>query len=465
METENRRVSSHGRGLPGGRPRVAHYFPDTEGMREDEVARIKLGRLRDLAEELGYNSLFDVALAEARHSPKEKQRFLEEGGLEEFFYSFRSQRRRKDEQINGQDRKIDEDICDMSRRIYMREWKRLLGDNKLKNAVMNGDSADDFSQPYFSELYAQMDSLAPQLFALINSLVPDISKRSEKYAIDKAIENDKENADLEIIDLTVDEDATPQSKVEKRQRKENRIVVALSVLTYATTTGNSVFQRWISKLLHTYQTPKKMLLLLHELGICMSYGVLFPARPKTGIATLQETQQTSPASPSVTAANQEETQQNIFPESMIPKPQLGTSGTAITPITEKMLPVTKTRMPAKSFAQFLRELRMAETHDSENARIDTKANSQHSSSQTHPASAIPAPDTTTSQSFFRTSAAPLQTDGQDHPPKRIRVSDPMAAVRVPRKPLVTPSYVKDFDLSTLQKSELNTFPYGQRRQS
>jgi hypothetical protein len=128
MESENRRVSSHGRGLPGGRLRVAHYFPGTEGMREDEESSIKLGRLRDLAEELGYNSLFDVALAEARHSPTEKQRFVEEGGLEEFYCTFRSQRRRKDvkanEQLNEQNRKIDEDICDMSRRIYMKEWKQ-----------------------------------------------------------------------------------------------------------------------------------------------------------------------------------------------------------------------------------------------------------------------------------------------------------------------------------------------------
>jgi hypothetical protein len=216
-----------------------------------------------------------------------------------------------------------------------------LGDNKLKNAVMNGDSADDFSQAYFSELYAQMDSLAPQLFTLINCLVPDINKRNEKNAFDDATENDKENADLEIIDLTVEEDTTPQSKMEKLQRKENRIVVAMSVLTYASNIRNSFFQRWISKLLHTYQLPKKMLILLHELGICISYGKPFAARPKIGIATFQETQPT-------TTANLEETQQNAqfgnLPESMIPKSQLGTSGMATTSIPEKMLPVTATPM-------------------------------------------------------------------------------------------------------------------------
>jgi hypothetical protein len=335
---------------------------------------------------------------------------------------------------------------------------------------MNGDSADDFSQPYFSELYAQMDSLVPQLFALINYLVPDISKRSEKDAIDDAIENNKENADFEIIDLTVDEDATPQSNAEKRQRKENRIVIALSILTYASNIRNSVFQRWITKLLHTYQTPKKMLLLLHELGICMSYGRLFPARPKTGIATLQETQQTSPASPSVTAANQAETQQNTFPASMIPNARLGTSGMATTAIPENMLPVRETLMSPQSIFRQLKAERCAR-----NARFAAKANSQRSSSQTQPASSIPTPDTATFQSLLRTSEGALQTDGQGHPPKRLCISDPTPAVRVPRKPLVTPSYgkdfpfkfrptqvhtryvAKDFDLSTLQTSELNTY--------
>ena len=558
METENRRVSSHGRGLPGGRPRVAHYFPDTEGMGEYEESRIKLGRLRDLATELGYTSLFDVALAEARHSPTEKQQFVEEGGLEEFYCIFRSHRRRKDvkanEQINEQNRKIDENICDMSRRIYMREWKQLLGDNKLKNAVMNGDSADDFSQAYFSELYAQMDSLAPQLFGLINCLVPDISKRNEKNAIDDATENDKENdkenADLEIIDLTIEEDATPQSKIEKRQRKENRIVVAMSMLTYASNVRNNVFQRWISRLLHPYQIPKKMLMLLHELGICMSYSRHLAARPKIDIATFQETQQTSPSTTTANLkANQQNAQFSNLPESMIPKPQLGTSGMATITIPEKMVPVTETPMSPKSIHQYHRRL-MAEMLVVENARMAAKRNSQLSSSQTQPASSIPTPHTTTSQSqlgtsgmattripekmlpvsptprspqsiysrlmadkssariaaqansqlslsrsppsistpdtttsraFFTTSADPLHTDGQGHPPKRIRVSDPTAAFKVPSKPLtsnrmefpfkfrptqVDPRFVaKEFDLSTLQKSELNTFPYGQRRQS
>jgi hypothetical protein len=226
METGNRRVSSHGRGLPGGRRRVDNYFPDTEGMDEKEVAQINLGQLRDLAHKLGYDSLFDVAIAEARHSPLERDRFVEEGRLEELYRYVRPNRRN-----DIQNQQFDEEICQLSRSIYVKEWKRLTGDSKLKNTVIKGDSPDDFSQPYFSELYFQMQAHAPQLFALIDSFIPDVNKQKRHDQNDDN-EQDKENNGPEIVDLTLDEDTSHAFKSRVRQRKENAVVVAICVLQY-----------------------------------------------------------------------------------------------------------------------------------------------------------------------------------------------------------------------------------------
>ena len=118
----NRRISSHGRGLPGGRPRVANYFEDTEGMDEGEVTHMNLQRLRDLAQELGYNSLFDVAVAEARFSPEEREGFMEAGGLEELVASFRTSIKRRIVAVDVENNRYGQDICSLSREIYAREW-------------------------------------------------------------------------------------------------------------------------------------------------------------------------------------------------------------------------------------------------------------------------------------------------------------------------------------------------------
>lgn len=464
METEKRRVSNHGRGLPGGRPRVAHYFPDTEGMSETEETSIKLGRLRDLAQELGYNSLFDVALAEARHSPEEKQRFIDEGGLEELYCRFRSYKRKNPTvttQANEQNQKIDEDICEMSRRVYIREWKLIMGDNALKNGLMKGDSPDDFSQSYFSELYSQMESLAPQLFTLINLLIPDINKRNQVTGND---ENDKENTDVEIIDLTVDEDSTPlQSKRKTRQRKENRIVVAMCILTYTANIKSNFLQRWISQLLHTYQVPKKMLILLHELGICTSYGHILPKRKISGTATLPEPPQINPPPES---GPLEETQQNTQSASSIIAKHFKRTNTAIPSNT---LPVRKTPM----LHQYPRQLMTPV-----NATEHTIAKNASRPSWGKPPS-LPIPIIPTS-TILTTHEAPSITD-RWNPPKRIRISDPcpvptikvpqptpitpfrkldVRSISEPRPTLVNPRFLaKDFDVSASKKIP-TTFPYG-----
>src|SRR5437762_7813426 len=87
---EPRRTS---RGLPGGRPRPTYVFEEyPEAMEPDELAAMNLQKLRDQAKEFGYNSLFDLALADAKNTNTwtAKREFVESGGFDEFCRRFQA---------------------------------------------------------------------------------------------------------------------------------------------------------------------------------------------------------------------------------------------------------------------------------------------------------------------------------------------------------------------------------------
>src|SRR5215471_16227759 len=69
------RHTSSGRDMP------LNYFEHTVGSEEDEAIRPHLLAIRNLAHRFGFESLFDVVLAEARLSPIDARAFAEQGGF------------------------------------------------------------------------------------------------------------------------------------------------------------------------------------------------------------------------------------------------------------------------------------------------------------------------------------------------------------------------------------------------
>ena len=267
---KKRRVSQHGRGLPGGRSRVANYFEGTDGMDEDEIRRMNLERLRELAQEMGFDSLFDVAIAEAQSSPREKELFMVSGQLSDLLESLRGPMKRRRDAGHQENSIFETEICSMSRDIYVREWRHLIADNVLRRGTL----ADD-SRPDFAVLYPRLKSHAPQLFGLLDALLP---------------EPDKENSDESlVIDLTKDD---PSSNSTSHKKRQARIVVAVSTLGYQANSHNNVFQFWMGKLLHGHKFSKRLLNFMNELGISTSFKTITKhakAQTKTD-STLHEVQ-------------------------------------------------------------------------------------------------------------------------------------------------------------------------------
>ena len=68
------RRTSSGRDMP------LNYFENTVGSEEDEAVRPHLLAIRNFVHHFGFESLFDVVLAEARLSPVDARAFVEQGG-------------------------------------------------------------------------------------------------------------------------------------------------------------------------------------------------------------------------------------------------------------------------------------------------------------------------------------------------------------------------------------------------
>jgi hypothetical protein len=142
-------------------------------MDENEIRRMNLERLRELVQEMGFDSFFDVAIAEAQSSPREKELFMRSGQLGDLLESLRGPIKRRRDAGHQDNSLFETEICSMSRDIYVREWRQLTTDNVLRRGTRTDDSPPDFAA-----LYPRFKSHAPQLFDLVEALLPDPDKEN-----------------------------------------------------------------------------------------------------------------------------------------------------------------------------------------------------------------------------------------------------------------------------------------------
>jgi hypothetical protein len=101
------RRSSSGRNMP------VNYFEHTMDSQEDEAIRPQLLAIRNFTHRFGFESLFDVVLAEARLSPVDARAFAERGGLRKLYqYCFATGTR------NPPSVDLRQDLCEISRNVY-----------------------------------------------------------------------------------------------------------------------------------------------------------------------------------------------------------------------------------------------------------------------------------------------------------------------------------------------------------
>jgi hypothetical protein len=287
---EPRRTS---RGLPGGRPRPIYIFEEyPETMEPDELAAMNLQKLRDQAKEFGYNSLFDVALADAKSSRigTARREFVESGGFDEFCRKFQRYIPKPEPppepaEEEGRKRKVKRDqrepifvdanneACNIARDIYFQEFESLRNDSTFRAKMINITNETIVSVD-LSEFYRRMKAKAPCLFALIETLYPELEEEPENEA-----------EESNVIDLT-DEALVPSNdadnslsignvlKAKKRKIREQRFVMAMFVLGGYTGQRFNLLHGLIGNFLWQYNAPIKVIDTLHHLGVSASYSGL-----------------------------------------------------------------------------------------------------------------------------------------------------------------------------------------------
>lgn len=239
------RTNRYGRHIHG------NYFASTAmddlGATHPDSIQWRIDAMREYATRLGFDSVFDAATATARSdSPMartEIANFVQSGGLNELYAHCR--RSRAFESIVG-DENLSElpDLFQTAVDIYAAEWDRLMSDEYMRQPLTSF-SEDRISAFSFEETYDRMKTRAPCFFSLIESLTA----------------NNTSSTDPERMRLW-------------GRRRCRFIVVAISILCRLRSQLFNVVQGPLAYYLFASRVPKKVIGVLHHLGISVSYPTL-----------------------------------------------------------------------------------------------------------------------------------------------------------------------------------------------
>jgi hypothetical protein len=131
----------------------------------------RLDELINLAQGLGFRSLFDACLTQARQFERPTVRsvmnsFVRSGGFDDLYQQFNdagSFRRQDTSAMSAL-------LCQRSLDIYRQEWKELLKCPDLCKPV-NRFTPDYVSSFSFTDIYNQMKTCAPNVFTMFESFV------------------------------------------------------------------------------------------------------------------------------------------------------------------------------------------------------------------------------------------------------------------------------------------------------
>ena len=160
---------------------------------------MNLQKLRDQAKQFSYNSLLDLAPAEAKsaHPRTAKRQFLESGDFDEFYRRFQAyfpkpepapepNGRRMSKKKQKRDKRepilvdANNEACNTARDIYFEEFESLRNDTTLKAKIIIMN--ETIVPVDFSEFYRRMKVKAPCLLALMETLYPEQYEELENEA-------------------------------------------------------------------------------------------------------------------------------------------------------------------------------------------------------------------------------------------------------------------------------------------
>src|SRR6202165_5348593 len=137
------------------------YFPTN-----DKVKAKGFNRLRTMAVDLGYFSLFELAIAEASRCPQEARNFVESNALTRMYTAFTSH---ISKECTPQ---FQAGIADTVGQLIRAEWTQLMKDKSGTLKIpLNQFSPETVRSFSFEGLYSTIKSYAPIWVSLLDSLI------------------------------------------------------------------------------------------------------------------------------------------------------------------------------------------------------------------------------------------------------------------------------------------------------
>jgi hypothetical protein len=248
------------------------------GALPEEIAEANLESLRIEVKRLGYASLYDAVLQDAKMENEEFCKFVESGGLNKLHEEYARVRKIRTSNLDRME--LRRMLCEPALKIMKREWKDLTNETALFKTSLNTFSPAYIESFTFDSVFTDMQEHAPVLISLLQRLC----EKPHRTASDPG--NDEDEDDEQYVSATEEE-----KQSFKHRAKQRHIVMALSIL------GNQVSRRFnavqgrLGYFLYASKTSKSVISVLNKLGICPSYKALVRAIKATGAAARHRLQQ------------------------------------------------------------------------------------------------------------------------------------------------------------------------------
>lgn len=233
------------------RTAVDTYFPPSaygDLDREDpQNVRHHLEQLRARAIDVGFTGLFEVmlevAVSEDQQFRSDTHDFVQTGGL---FKMYQLCRQHYGPAALPNDPAMRREVCDAAQAVYLDEWNQIIKEKAFRTpfAKFSAQYIESFS---FAQIYAQMLTLAPCLFALLAIFTTRPTRPSSNRA--------------------------SRQQVDEKFR-QRVVVVAVAALANIRNQKVNIVQCFVAFYLYASNVPKRVMAVLDHLGISASYASL-----------------------------------------------------------------------------------------------------------------------------------------------------------------------------------------------
>jgi hypothetical protein len=238
----------------------------------------KLAALRHWIKLTGFDNVYHLATAEAQSSPNLTSEWINSSGFSQFWDAIAKLlplRRCPNPESQAKRNEALKSICEVASRIYCKEWRSVVEDSWFKVSLKDLKTTTILSFS-FSDIYARIQSIAPNVINLAESLCSVKPRRGTQHtaSAEDASSDTSDSAALIGDEYPGSQIPWPNSMSKEtlyRRKIMRHIVIALCVLGNACSADFNRFQVMMGYTLYAYKASRRLIGNLSHCGISSGY--------------------------------------------------------------------------------------------------------------------------------------------------------------------------------------------------